>query len=266
MSELAASIDLAPLTEQIDELSTRLILNGVATLTPDDFERLRRGAAERGSGAVADAVQRIAEAVGGAEALPVPELTRIASTGLMELRRLLDESPVDRKAPAPKPVSASKVPVPPSQSDSLAADEDLIREFITESSDHLAAIDSELLVLEKDKSNTETLNTIFRSFHTIKGLAGFLEFAEIQSLAHEVETLLDLARTAQLAVTPAVVDVVLESTDIVRRELSGIGQKLAGKIAPPTSSRRRSAGTHSPGGARRSFGTTACPCSSRSSG
>jgi len=63
MSELAASIDLAPLTEQIDELSTRLILNGVATLTPDDFERLRCGAAERGSSAVADAVQRIAESV-----------------------------------------------------------------------------------------------------------------------------------------------------------------------------------------------------------
>jgi two-component system chemotaxis sensor kinase CheA len=234
MSELAASIDLVPVTEQIDELSTRLILNGVATLTPDDFERLRRSAAERGSGAVADAVHRLAESVAAAIELPVPERTRIASTGLMELRRLLDDQPAARQAPAPKSPSAGKIPAPPPRSDSLAADEDLIREFITESSDHLAAIDSELLILEKDRSSTETLNTIFRGFHTIKGLAGFLEFAEIQSLAHEVETLLDLARTAQLAVTPAVVDVVLESTDIVRRELAAIGQKLAGKAAPPT--------------------------------
>jgi two-component system chemotaxis sensor kinase CheA len=234
MSELGASTDLAPLSEQVDELSTRLILNGVATLTADDFERLRRGAEERGSSAVADAVQRIAESVAVAQELPVPERMRIASTGLMELRRLLDESPANQPGPAPKSASASKAPAPPPQGDSLAADEDLIREFITESSDHLAAIDSELLVLEKDKSNTETLNTVFRSFHTIKGLAGFLEFAEIQSLAHEVETLLDLARTAQLAVTPAVVDVVLESTDVVRQELAAIGQKLAGKPAPPT--------------------------------
>jgi two-component system chemotaxis sensor kinase CheA len=239
MSELAASIDLASLTEQIDELSTRLILNGVATLTADDFECLRRSAAERGSSAVADAVQRMAESVAAALELPVPERTRIASTGLVELRRLLDEPPATRRATAPtaaseRPNAPDKVQSPPAQGNSLSADEDLIREFITESSDHLAVIDSELLLLEKDKSNAETLNTIFRAFHTIKGLAGFLEFAEIQSLAHEVETLLDLARTEQLAVTPAVVDVVLESTDIVRRELAAIGQKLAGKTAPPT--------------------------------
>jgi two-component system chemotaxis sensor kinase CheA len=239
MSELAGKIDLAPLTEQIDELSTRLILNGVASLEPDDFERLGRTAADLGLSAVADAAHRIAETIGSALARPVPERTRMASSGLVELRKLLEEPPANRHAAAPASSSAgrkksNKAAPPLPQSNSLAADEEMIREFITESSDHLASIDNQLLILEKDNSATETLNTIFRSFHTIKGLAGFLEFAEIQSLAHEVETLLDLARTAQLKVTPAVVDVVLESTDIARQELAAIAEKLAGNTPPPT--------------------------------
>jgi two-component system chemotaxis sensor kinase CheA len=230
MSELAASIDLASLKEQIDELSTRLILNGVATLAPTDFERLSRTAGDLGSSSVADSAHSIAESIDSAAALPVPERTRIASTGLVELRKLLDAPP----SPSASPEVSDKIPAPLPASNSLAADEELIREFITESSDHLAAIDSQLLILEKDNSAAETLNTIFRGFHTIKGLAGFLEFAEIQALAHEVETLLDLARTAQLTVTPAIVDVLLESTDIARQELAAIGQKLAGNRPPPT--------------------------------
>jgi two-component system chemotaxis sensor kinase CheA len=236
MSELAASNDLAPLTEQIDELSTRLILNGVATLASADFERLSRDATDLGLSPFADAAHRVAESIAATSALSVPEQTGIVSTGLTELRRLLDEPPTTPEADTPASPSAQpdKAPASMPPNNILAADEDLVREFITESSDHLATIDRELLILEKDKSNTETLNTIFRGFHTIKGLAGFLEFAEIQSLAHEVETLLDLARTAQLAVTPAVVDVVLESTDVVRKELAAIAQRLAGKTPPPT--------------------------------
>jgi two-component system chemotaxis sensor kinase CheA len=117
---------------------------------------------------------------------------------------------------------------------SLAGDEGLILEFITESSEHLVIIEGQMLILEKDNTATETLNAVFRGFHTIKGLAGFLEFSAIQSLAHEVETLLDLARTGVLTVTPFIVDVVLESTDVVRRELANIEQRLAGNTPAPT--------------------------------
>jgi two-component system chemotaxis sensor kinase CheA len=239
MSESVASIDVAQLTEQIDELSTRLILDGVATLDPADFERLSRTATHLGNSSVADAAHRIAQYIDSALALPVPERTRVASSGLVDLRRLLDEALAGRQStvpatPSAPPEALEKVSSPSPQSNSLAADEEMIREFITESRDHLAAIDFHVLLLEKDNSATESLNTIFRGFHTIKGLAGFLEFAEIQSLAHEVETLLDLARTAQLTVTPAVVDVVLESTDIMRHELVSIEQKLAGNTPPPT--------------------------------
>ena len=55
-------------------------------------------------------------------------------------------------------------------------------------------------LLARDPGNLEAINTIFRGFHTIKGLAGFLEFLPIQRFAHEVETLLDLARNLKAPV------------------------------------------------------------------
>jgi two-component system chemotaxis sensor kinase CheA len=239
MLDLAANIDPAFLTDRIDELSTRLILDGVASLGPLDFERLGQAAAELGNGPLADAAQHIGESIAAVSTQPVSERTRLVSSGLVELRRLLDASPIGPPlAVSASPLCASQPrtgegPAPP-RNNSLAADEGLIREFVTESSEHLVSIEGQLLLLERDNTATEALHSIFRGFHTIKGLAGFLEFAEIRSLAHEVETLLDLARTSLLVVSPAVVDVVLESTDVLRRELAAIAQRLAGHKPPPT--------------------------------
>jgi two-component system chemotaxis sensor kinase CheA len=246
MFETAQSVELTNLNEQIDELSTRLIIDGVKTLGASDFERLSNMASELGNSAAAAAAERVAKKMAPPCKLSVPNLTRLISTGLVDLRKLLDDPAEQQGSPATEseqdsatttgeeqPEATASAPVQPAINP-LAADEDLIREFITESGEHLANIESQLLILEQDNSASDTLNSIFRGFHTIKGLAGFLEFAEIQSLAHEVETLLDLARTSQLTVTPAVVDVVLESTDIVRQELAAIADRLAGKTPPPT--------------------------------
>src|SRR6185369_3583513 len=70
------------------------------------------------------------------------------------------------------------------------------------------------------------LNSVFRGFHTIKGLAGFLELWEVQSFSHEVETILDRARNSQLIVTPAAVDLILQASDYLRRWLSHVESKL----------------------------------------
>lgn len=237
MLESAANIDLTSLVVQIDGLSTRLILNGVATLGPCDFDRLRETAAECELRTVADRAKRLAEDLLAGATSSQADLTRIVSAGLEELRRLLDEPTANSDASLSAVAQSERLDERNAGSaakNALAGDEDLIREFITESTDHLTAIESQLLLLEAGNSTTETLNAIFRGFHTIKGLAGFLEFAEIQSLAHEIETLLDLARTAQLTVTPAIADVVLESTDVVRHELAVIAHKLAGKQPLPS--------------------------------
>jgi len=238
MLELAENFGLVAMTDRIDELSTRLILDGVATLGPVDFENLCSLAAELGNPVAETVARRISECMAAEPPLCSPDLTRIVSSGLVDLRRLLDEPSTGSQTPLSDSASQawaseeSRPKLP--ETHSLAEDEDLIREFITESAEHLATIESQLLILEKDNSATETLNAIFRGFHTIKGLAGFLEFAEIRSLTHEIETLLDLARTSQLAVTPSLVDVVFESTDVVREELAAIADKLAGITPPPT--------------------------------
>jgi two-component system chemotaxis sensor kinase CheA len=240
---MSVSYELSEITflvDGIDELSTRLILNGAAALRAQDFIRLGEIAVECGSNEVAVLAVQIAEAIETAGDAASPDLMGVLSVGLVELRAVIDGTSTDLPSQSVKEesrvletqkigaTSSGQMPV----NNSLAGDEDLILEFITESREHLAAIEGQMLILERDNTDAETLNAVFRAFHTIKGLAGFLEFAAIQALAHEVETLLDLARTSQLVVTPYVVDVVLESTDVVRHELAGIESRLAGRPAP----------------------------------
>jgi two-component system chemotaxis sensor kinase CheA len=232
MSVSSVLSEATVLVEGIDELSTRLILDGVEVLHAHDFMRLAELATECGSSEVAALALRLAGTIRDASGPSSPELTGVLSAGLVGLRSLIDGESAPRSKGSE--FVGAKVNAPMPTSSSLAEDEDLILEFITESREHLAAIEGQMLILEKDNTDAETLNAVFRAFHTIKGLAGFLEFAAIQALAHEVETLLDLARTSQLVVTPFVVDVVLESTDVVRHELVGIESKLAGR-APSAS-------------------------------
>ena len=102
---------------------------------------------------------------------------------------------------------------------SLAWDPELMSDFIVESREHLVNIESQVLTLEREPSDCEALNAVFRGFHTIKGLAGFLELWEVQKLAHEVETVLDRARNSEWTINPAGIDVILESADYLRRWL-----------------------------------------------
>ena len=107
----------------------------------------------------------------------------------------------------------------PSQDRSLALDPELISDFIVESREHLVNIEAQVLTLEREPFDSEALNAVFRGFHTIKGLAGFLELWEVQKLAHEVETVLDRARNSEWTINPAGIDVILESSDYLRRWL-----------------------------------------------
>ena len=108
-------------------------------------------------------------------------------------------------------------------------------DFIVESREHLVNIESQVLTLEREPADREALNSVFRGFHTIKGLAGFLELWEVQKLAHEVETVLDRARNSQWTINPTGIDVILESADYLRRWLAHMEASLHHEpsIAPP---------------------------------
>ncbi len=110
----------------------------------------------------------------------------------------------------------------------LGGDPDLIIDFVQESQEHLDATDVHLLTIESDATDQETLNAVFRAFHTIKGVAGFLELTQIQELAHESETLLDKCRKHQLTLAGPVLDVVFDATDLLKKLVLAVESALSG--------------------------------------
>ncbi len=95
----------------------------------------------------------------------------------------------------------------------LGENRELLTEFHHEASDHLLQIEAAVLALERQPDDPEALNSIFRSFHTIKGNAGFLGLAPMHALAHEIESLLDLARKRRLRLNPTIVTSILRGRD-----------------------------------------------------
>ena len=110
----------------------------------------------------------------------------------------------------------------------LLADPSLIADFIVESREHLAMAEKLSLALEKDPENLESINALFRAFHSIKGLAAFLDFDRVYRFSHEVETLLDCTRNRELAMNPDIVDIILAAADFLSQCLDAI---QTGKLA-----------------------------------
>ena len=110
----------------------------------------------------------------------------------------------------------------------LAEDLDLLREFINESREHLDNIERGVLVLENQPNDAETLNTVFRAFHTFKGGAGFLNLIPINRLAHVLESLLDLARQGHLGIDATVIDLILRGRDVLKKFLDEMDGQIAG--------------------------------------
>ncbi len=109
-------------------------------------------------------------------------------------------------------------------------DRELLEEFHTEANDHLEQIEANLLALEKNSADNETLNGLFRSFHTIKGVAGFLKLTPIQRLAHEVESLMDHARKGKLQISSAMITLILQVQDAMRAFAQQIAEALSGTM------------------------------------
>lgn len=111
-------------------------------------------------------------------------------------------------------------------------DPEILADFVLESGEHLVAIEEQILLLEKDPSLIDTVHAVFRAFHTIKGIAGFIGLCGVQSVAHEVETLLDHARNLRLTITPEFVDLVLDSSEYLKNEVELVRAKLNGAPLP----------------------------------
>ncbi len=101
--------------------------------------------------------------------------------------------------------------------------DDLLEEFLTETSESLETVDAELVKFEQNPNDEETLNNIFRLVHTIKGTCGFLGLPRLEALAHAGETLLGKYRDKALVPNPDTVTLILESIDQLKVILGHLG-------------------------------------------
>lgn len=146
-------------------------------------------------------------------------------TGLQTLTETLLTDPGDT-APAPQAPAATvqEAPAEPANAEKQSPqqilippdDLPLVQDFIAESREHIESAETALLNLENQPDNEETLNQIFRGFHTIKGMAGFLNLTPINRLAHVSENLLDQARKRKLVLTGASSNLAFASIDLLK--------------------------------------------------
>ena len=108
-------------------------------------------------------------------------------------------------------------------------DKSLLRDFIIEGLEYINEIEVNILNLEQDPENKEYVNTIFRPFHSIKGVASFLNLEKIRDLAHNLENLLDKVRNNELSVTPQIIDIILDGADALKAMIGQVKDRLEGK-------------------------------------
>jgi two-component system, chemotaxis family, sensor kinase CheA len=100
--------------------------------------------------------------------------------------------------------------------------DDIVRDFLVESSEGLDLLDRDLVALEQAPGDPELLARIFRCIHTIKGTCGFLDFTKLESVSHVGESLLSLLRDGVLRLTPDRTSALLLLVDAIREMLVNI--------------------------------------------
>ncbi len=134
--------------------------------------------------------------------------------------------------------------------------DELLSEFLTETSESLATLDLELVKLEQDPNAPDLIDNIFRLVHTIKGTCGFLGLPRLEAVAHSAENVLGKVRDGDLVVTSDTVSLILESLDRIKDLLAtleateaepagddaglinlldskALGEDVSGQIRPP---------------------------------
>lgn len=135
---------------------------------------------------------------------------------------MLAGEPSSAGSGAPAPFAApdeAPAPAPPMP---LEGDVALIGDFVNESKEHLEAVDVALLDLETDSQDMESINALFRRFHTIKGVAGFLGLEHVRALSHESESLLDRARKGEILLAGSAIDVIFDAADALKAMINAI--------------------------------------------
>ncbi|MDY3554192.1 chemotaxis protein CheW [Gemmata sp. JC717] len=147
---------------------------------------------------------------------------------------------------------------------------DIVREFLVESHESLAQLDRDLVTLEREPGDRETLARVFRTVHTVKGSAGFLGLTKLEAVSHAGESVLSRVRSGDLEFTPEIATALLGTVDAVRHVLAALEAsggtsegggdfsatiQTAERLLPP----RRTAPGPTPSPARSASGAPAAP-------
>jgi len=149
--------------------------------------------------------------------------------GFMGLLAALTGESITKDAPE---AEASQEESQPSKKAEVQ-DESLLRDFIIESLEYIDEIEVNTLNLEQEPENKDHINAIFRPFHSVKGVAAFLNLDQIREVAHDLETLLDRARNDELSVTSHVIDVVLDGTDALKAMIIRLRDDTESRTSEP---------------------------------
>lgn len=142
------------------------------------------------------------------------------------LRKFAEAAAPEAESEAPAAMRSDVAPTSPASIRQLEGDLALTGDFVSEAHEHLESADVHLLTLETDPTQEEAVNAVFRAFHTLKGVAGFLGLDEIRELAHEAENLLDKARKKELILQGEAVDVSFDAVDMLKRLVEGVAEAL----------------------------------------
>jgi len=104
--------------------------------------------------------------------------------------------------------------------------------FLTESREHLSAMNHALLALESSPQASEPVGAIFRAVHTVKGMSATMGYRAVTDLAHEMENVLDRVRRGEMAVTPDVMEILFSGADSLEQAIEAVVQSGVGSDAP----------------------------------
>ena len=185
------------------------------------------------------------------------------------LRNTGEEATAGETRPEPQAQPKAKLPIetapkmsgascPVEFPSDLVRDENL-NDFLCEAREHIAGAEESLLELEQSPEDSELINTVFRAFHTIKGVAGFMNLKPIVEVAHTAETLLDQIRNGAIALDGDYMNLILQSCDMLsqllevledgqaptqgemRNLVERLKRAIAGEIEPPQMARMTTA-------------------------
>jgi two-component system chemotaxis sensor kinase CheA len=226
--------------QTLTDIETALVLDAPAEVLDAHFERLLGLALSLphpDAGKVAAALWQAA-----GELASDPSAQARFESLASALRSMHRGAPTDVSSllAPPAPVSAPQRPIestpsvgsaeaPPELPVFEAGERALIDEFILESTECMDLAEQSMLALEAAPHDPELLNSTFRAFHSVKGVAGFLRLSQVTRLAHAVETLLDRARRGEVAPERGFIDLVLQGIDCVRRLLTWLAPQATGE-------------------------------------